>query len=364
MIGSSDARRVTFLTDGDPDRISGGSLYARRIAEQAADNGAIVRFASVPARRYPLGAIGGHKVLADAAAGADVVVVDSLASNTLGPWMAAHRGVPLVGGIHQDLGGIDVGRLRHAVQRRVDRMAWRSCRRLIVSSESLATRLVADGVPEERITVVVPGRDLPGPVDPCGLLDLRRGRAAALLCVANWLPRKGIVDVLDALAGLDDPTATLHLVGDETVDGRYAAEVRRRLARPDLRDRVVRHGVVAPDHMAGFYAAADVFVLASTNEPYGMVYGEAMLAGVPVVGWRDGHLPHLVDDGLEGRTVRRGDIPALSAALRQLSTDEELRTGMAAAAKKRAASLPTWSESAERFFAVCHEAAVVPRRRP
>ena len=134
---------------------------------------------------------------------------------------------------------------------------------------------------------------------------------AALLCVANWVERKGILDLLDAVAGLDDDLLTSHLVGDENVDERFRARVVERLTRPDLMGRVERHGVVEPARVPDYYEGADMFVLPSTEEPYGMVYAEAMVAGLPVVGWRAGNLPNLVDDGVEGRLIPVGDVVAL-----------------------------------------------------
>ena len=73
--------------------------------------------------------------------------------------------------------------------------------------------------------------------------------------------------------------------------------------------------------MAGLYRAADAFVLASVREPYGTVYGEAMAAGLPVVGWRAGNLPHLARHGEEGLIVDPGDVAGLTAALRRLAYD-------------------------------------------
>jgi glycosyltransferase involved in cell wall biosynthesis len=77
-----------------------------------------------------------------------------------------------------------------------------------------------------------------------------------------------------------------------------------------------------PDGIARLYAGADVFVLPSRREPYGTVYGEALAACLPVVGWRAGNLPHLVSDGVEGVVLDPGDIPALAAALDRLASDE------------------------------------------
>ena len=80
------------------------------------------------------------------------------------------------------------------------------------------------------------------------------------------------------------------------------------------------------------YRDADVFVLPSVREPYGTVYGEAMAAGLPVVGWRAGNLPHLASHEREGLLVEPGDVRALTSALRRLTEDEELRTRLGAAA--------------------------------
>ena len=201
-----------------------------------------------------------------------------------------------------------------------------------------------------------------GPADPAGRpeqLDLRRGRRVALLCVGNWVAHKGVLDLLDAVAGLPGETVTLHLVGDPHADPVYAGRVLARLDRPDVAGRVVVHGAVPAGAICGFYRAADVFVLASRRESYGTVYGEAMAAGLPVVGWAAGNLPHLARDGEEGIVVPTGDHRALSAALRRLSLDEPLRRRMGTAARRRALTFPTWRESASQLFACLREVAAV-----
>jgi glycosyltransferase involved in cell wall biosynthesis len=203
---------------------------------------------------------------------------------------------------------------------------------------------------------VPPGRDLPAPAGHPPA-DLRRGRRASLLCVANWVERKGILELLEATARLPDELATLHLAGDDRADPGYGARVRARLARPDLAGRVVVHGPVPAEQVAALYRDADVFALPSLREPFGTVWGEAMAAGLPVVGWRAGNLPHLASDGREGLLADPGDVAGLSRALRRLATDDDLRRRLAAAAVRRAAARPTWAESAERFFAALREAA-------
>jgi len=256
--------------------------------------------------------------------------------------------------LHQPPGGIDHGAIRTAIQARMDRLAYRHARHLLVASDSLADDLQAEGVPRTRLRVVPPGRDVATSVGPPPG-DLRQGRRAAFLCVANWVERKGVHDLLDAFARLPFDTATLHLAGDTQADPRYAAQVRARLVRPNLTDRVVVHGPLSLERVAALYQAADVFVLPSLKEPYGTVYGEAMAYGLPVVGWRAGNLPYLADHEVEGLLVPPGDLLGLSGALLRLATDASLRASLGAAAKARARSRPTWEESGALFFEAVRE---------
>ena len=228
--------------------------------------------------------------------------------------------------LHQPPGGIDHGRPRRAVQAALDRALYRRCDVLMLASETLGAEF--SGFPT---VIVAPGRDVAAaPSGPS--IDLRQGRQAALLSVGNWVARKGTLDLLDAFGRLPSGLATLHLVGRTDVDHRYTARVRARLGRPDLTGRTVVHGPVTRDEVAMLYGSADVFVLPSYREPYGTVYGEAMAAGLPVVGWRAGNLAHLAQDGREGRVLEPGDIAGLASALERLAEDADYRQRLAVAA--------------------------------
>ena len=102
--------------------------------------------------------------------------------------------------------------------------------------------------------------------------------------------------------------------------------------------------------MGPLYAGSDVFVLPSYEEAYGTVYGEALAAGLPVIGWRAGNLPNLAVDGREGIVVEPGDLVGLASALERVALDDEYRARLSAAAKIRGRELPTWRETASLFF--------------
>ena len=339
--------RTSLITLGDPHRLTGGYLYHRRMAAAAGEHRASLRFESCPDVPFPFGALAARSVLRRACRDVDVVVVDSIVAAFLAPW-ARGLDTPLAAMLHQVPGGIDHAPLRSRVQARLDERTYRHVRLLMVASETLADDLKTRDFAPERIRVVAPGRDPARPGGPPP--DLRAGRRSAFLCVGNWIPRKGILDVLDALARLPLDAATLHLVGDDRADRRYADSVRARLRDPALANRVVVHGPRPAGEVAAMYAAADVFVLPSTKEPYGTVLGEALAAGLPLVGWDAGNLPHLVTDGREGVVVPVGDLDGLASALSRLVEDEDYRHAMARAARRRGQTLPTWDDTARAFF--------------
>ena len=227
----------------------------------------------------------------------------------------------------------------------------------MVASEWLAEQMAAARVPRSLLLVVPPGKDpaaggAGSTVDDIGAAtaELRQHRRIAALCVANWLPRKGILELLEAVALLPDDILTLHLVGSTSPPGPYPARVRRRLEHPDLSHRVVVHGLIPAATVAGMYRSVDAFVLPSFEEPYGTVWGEAMAAGLPVVGWHAGNLPFLADHEREALLAPAGDVPALSRALERMALEPQLRRAMGRAAHQRAASRPTWDDTAALFF--------------
>jgi glycosyltransferase involved in cell wall biosynthesis len=349
---------IALLTVGDPRRLSGGYYYPLRMAEAAPRHAARINFVSLPARPWPWAAATGPAALHRARqVRADVVLLDSIAAAAMAPALNASDGEPpLMAILHQPPGGIDSGPALSALRAAADRRAYLHARHLFIASEALREQLLAAGMASHRMSVVPPGCD-PGPA-PSGQdrLELRQGRSMALLCIGNWLPRKGIHDLLEAVAMLPPDAATLHLVGDTRPGTRYSRRLQRRLTQADLRDRCCVHGQVPREEVARLYHSADVFVLPSVLEPYGTVYGEALAAGLPVIGWRAGNLPHLVTHDVEGLILPVGDRHALAGALLELSRAPALRRRLAEAARLRGSQLPRWEDTAHLLFSGIRDA--------
>ena len=349
---------LVLVTMGDPDRLTGGYRYNRRVADRAALHDARVGFVAAAERRFPLQLAGGPRLLSRALASRpDALLVDSLVTAALAPPLAIrHPSVPSIGMLHQPPGGVDqVAPRSSRIQAILDRRFYRLASRLIVPSESLAAEVRAAGAPAERVRVVPPGTELP---EPAVGVDFGPTARPAFLCVANWVPNKGLHLLLEAFGHLPGTAGSLHLVGDVEVDQAYARKLRARLGLADLLGRVVVHGRSSPEEVAAYYRSADVFVLPSLGETYGMVFAEALAAGLPCVGFRVGHLPDLVANSVTGLLVSSGDVPALTGALERLASDAALRRAMSTAARRVGAVLPSWDDTAAGVFAAVRE--VVP----
>jgi glycosyltransferase involved in cell wall biosynthesis len=172
-----------------------------------------------------------------------------------------------------------------------------------------------------------------------------------LLSVATVTPRKGHDLLLRALAGLSTLDWRLHCVGSLTRDAATVARVQALGEALGLAGRIVWHGEVDAAMLATHYAAADLLVLPSLHEGYGMVVAEALAAGLPVLCSDAGALKDTVPTEA-GCCVPAGDVPALQAALQRMIGDPVLRRALAAGAREAGRKLPDWPVQAARFAAV------------
>lgn len=173
-----------------------------------------------------------------------------------------------------------------------------------------------------------------------------------LLCVAAVTPVKGQDLLLAALASVADRSWRCECVGDLTRDPGFATSLARRAQEGGIGDRVCFAGPRTGSDLDAAYSAADVLVLASRVETYGMVITEAMARGLPVVATAVGGVPealgYAADGSRPGLLVPPGDAPALGAALRRWLGDPDLRHRLRQAALERRATVSEWSDTVAR----------------
>ncbi len=228
---------------------------------------------------------------------------------------------------------------------------------MIVTSDATAAALAADyAVDAARITVVRPGT----PPDTTRSLSLRAplapGDNVALLCVATLIPRKGHQILLDALAPLRALRWSLRCVGSATRDAATVRALAAQARALALDERVAFVGEVAPAGMPGEYARADLFVLATRYEGYGMAVAEALAHGVPVLATRTGAIAELVPPDA-GVLVAPDDAPGFAAALAGLLQAPSRIAALAQGARRVRATLPGWQDAVLLFEQALRKAA-------
>jgi glycosyltransferase involved in cell wall biosynthesis len=226
--------------------------------------------------------------------------------------------------------------------------------RIIVTSPGTRRDLAGYGVDDRRVGVVLPG------TDPAPLARGSKGSGLALLCVASLTPRKGHLDLLEALGGLTALDWRLTCVGSAERDPACADAIRATVDRLGLRARVTLVGERSETALGPYYDRADLFVLASYHEGYGMALAEALARGLPVVSTTAGAIPETVPAGA-GLLAPPGDGPALAAALRKVMSEPELRARLRAGAQAARRCLFGWDDATRAFAAELARLAQGPR---
>ena len=333
------------LPDGidDPSRPSGGNVYDRRLCSGLASRGWVVHEHAVRGfwARPDAGSLAGLAGIVQRIPEDAVVLLDGLVALAAPEVLVPHADrLRLVVLVHMPLGHRPPEDEAEEVRTR-ERAVLSAAAAIVTTSTWCRHRLLElYQLSAERIHVAEPGVDT---------AELATGTAGggALLCVAAVTFDKGHDVLLDALATISDLSWHCVCVGSLDRDPAFAESLRRRSLDGRLGDRVDFPGPRTGADLDRSYAAADLAVLASRAETYGMVVAEALARGLPVVAAEVGGLPETLGQDAEG--IRPGllvppdDAVALGEALRAWLDDPGLRRRLRAAAHKRRELLPGWS---------------------
>lgn len=239
------------------------------------------------------------------------------------------------------------------------------CDRIVAMSRAEGRELVRlYGAARERICVAEPGVDMHA-VDQREVAELRRKLGVegsrVVLFAGRLEPLKGADTLIEAVAEMDrDPhlqDCVCIFIGEDSGDGARSSRggERRRLERlaaaAGISDRVRFLGAVPHQHLDRYYALADLCVVPSRVETFGLVALEAQAQGTPVVAARVGGLPEVVADGETGRLVDGHEPRDYCAAISMLLHDDEGRRRMGEAARRRAAGL-SWDRMVDRLLSI------------
>jgi glycosyltransferase involved in cell wall biosynthesis len=332
-------KAAAFVVPGDLATPTGGYAYDRRIIAELRALGWQMQVLDIGEgfpRPTAAARSAAHRSIA-ALAAEHPIVIDGLAFGVLAEEARALApGRSLVALVHHPLAlesGLSAA--QSATLRASECAALACARHVVVTSPSTAQLLRADyAVAPQQLSIVRPGTDRVAVTSRAG------GATVALLAVGSVVPRKGYDLLVAALAKISDLDWHLTIAGD----------------RERSHERVRFAGAVPTPQLMGLYAAADLFVLPSRFEGYGMAYAEAIAHGLPVVGTRAGAIPDTVPAGA-GVLVPPDDVGALAAVLRHLIGSPSERDRLAAGARAAAATFPSWPDSAALFARVLEQVA-------
>lgn len=345
---------ASFAIPGDIEQPTGGYAYDRRVMVLLPACGVAVTHLALPAI-YPNSASADLEkavALCNRTPPSSVVLFDGLAFGAI-PFDVLRRiERPLVALVHHPLcleGGLSAA--RQAELKRLETAALSTARRVIVTSAATAKILVADfAVPGNRITVAEPG------TDPASRAAGSGGGALHLLAVGSVIPRKGYDVLIAALSTLKDLDWRLTIAGSRDRNSATARDLDRKIAEHGLSGRITMLGAVDTEPLAGLYAGADVFVMASHFEGFGMVLTEALASGLPIVCTTAGASAEVLPDSAAIK-VAPGRSDDLAAALRRVIVEPATRKQLADGAWDAAQFLTRWDATAGRIAKVLSDIA-------
>jgi glycosyltransferase involved in cell wall biosynthesis len=320
----------------DPATPSGGNAYDRQVCRGLAASGWTVREHAVPGA-WPRPGTAERAQLARVLAGLPdnaVVLLDGLVASAVPDVLvpAARRLRPVVL-VHLPLGDDAEGEVLAAASAVITTSAWTKAR-----------LLARYALPADRVHVATPGVD---PAPPAPGSDA----GSELLCVAAVTPHKGHDVLAQALAKVADLTWSCVCVGALSRDPGFVDRLRRQLSGYGLTDRMRLVGPLTGDRLDAGYAAADLLVLASRGETYGMVVTEALARGIPVLATAANGLPEALgrapDGSAPGILVPPDDPAALARALGRWLREPELRRRLRRSARARRTTLTGWAVTSE-----------------
>ena len=339
----------------DPARPSGGNTYDRHICRGLTSIGWSVHEHPVSGFWSPPDAAS-FAELEDAVSripGGALVLLDGLVASTAPEVLVPHTHRLRLGVlVHMPLGHRppedDAGDAR-----RREGAVLSAAAAVITTSHWSRRRLIElYELPADRVRVAEPG------VVPA---ELATGTATgeALLCVAAVTPDKGHDVLLEGLAALGDRSWRCVCAGSLDRDPAWVEVVRRRSSELALADRVRFPGTATGAELDRAYASADVMVLASRAETYGMAVTEALARGLPAIVTDVGGVGEALGYGADGTRpgllVAPEDPRALADALRSWLDQAGLRARLGQAARERRHSLTGWATATSTIAAVLSE---------
>ena len=323
--------RIEFIIYGDINQTSGGYYYDREF---------------IRALKFR-----GHRVTISKAADGqtgraetDLYIIDELCHPDFfrtKHFKRLRTNTPLVGMVHHlaaDEGRPFFDRIKHLV---MERSFLNAMDFIVFNSQSTRESARKKGLYKGPSAIAVPGRSNTGgnrkPGGNAGPLQL--------IFLGNLIPRKGLHHLLLALSGLPDIPFGFTIAGDDTVDPAYTRRIKRLIKRRRLEDRVILKGPVSNDQKKKILENADLMLMPSSHEGYGIAYVEAMGHGVIPVAGISGGAGEIIRHGENGFLVNPKNPMEIISILSQIYESPGWKNQLSSSARQRWQAHPLWEDT-------------------
>ena len=172
-----------------------------------------------------------------------------------------------------------------------------------------------------------------------------------IIFIGNLLYNKGLHVLLQALSQIDYESWQLSIVGGLHFDLKYTKKIVKMISYLKLENNIKIHGVLDIENLKKELLSQHVLIVPSYYESYGIVYTEAMGAGIPVIASKTGGVPEIVNDTINGFLITPGDSTMLRDRIIKLIKNRELLKMMSLSSLSTYQDFPSWNETMASVYA-------------
>lgn len=174
-----------------------------------------------------------------------------------------------------------------------------------------------------------------------------------LLTVANLLPEKGYVEILQSLADINNHSWVWHICGSDSVNLGFTNQFWQTAKKLGLNQHINYRGILSHSQIASLMGNSELFVTASYYESFGMALAEAAAMRLPIISTQVGAANEIVKHGINGFVLPVGDQPGLQDYLQRLIDNASMRRKFSSRQHYRH---QTWNECFKTFISICNHA--------
>ena len=334
--------KIAFLMVGDLDRLSGGYLYNKKLVEYFIFSGHEVDIVKIPKLPRLIDIVCNLWFLMILIRKPyDLVLEDEMIYPSvflLNFWLTRRSKVICL--VHMIDWVEHNNQIKRIFLKIIEGLTLRKCHLIIVNSNYSAALASKLGVTNEQIRMIYPGHNR-----FTKMLCKDNENIVKLLYVGQYVERKGLRDLINALGKLPNSGWLLDAVGDDKVDIEYSNSLYETSDALRISQRVRFHGKVSPKDLNQFYECADVFILPTKYEAFGMVVVEAMAHSLPIIAYSVGGVIEQVSDGVNGLLIQKDDINELSKSIKSLIENKDLRRNLGRNGRELSRQFPLWDDT-------------------